>query len=219
MTTLLDLSRRYYLEDGTRKPDHYLHIYQRHMPDRDAPLKVLELGVSSGASMRVWRDYFAEAELVGFDISPLPDMIADHVKSGSITYVQGDQRNLADLDRCGGAFDVIIDDASHVGGWSRVTFDHLFAKALKPGGLYFVEDYGTGYMPDFYDGAAWQRPQWDVETRQFASHSAGMVGWMKSLVDEMHVPAIAPTLDALAIDSVQFWPSIALVTKKAQLGR
>ena len=40
----------------------------------------------------------------------------------------------------GGKFNVIIDDGGHQNGQIRNSFDILFAKALLPGGLYFIED-------------------------------------------------------------------------------
>ena len=49
-------------------------------------------------------------------------------------------------------FDIIIDDASHIGELTKATFWHLFDRHLKPGGLYAIEDWGTGYLDDFPDG-------------------------------------------------------------------
>jgi hypothetical protein len=177
---------------------------------------MLELGVYSGASIRVWLERYPSIDLVGFDINEAPPMLHKVIESGRVEFVRGDQRDDVDLDRCGKGFDVIIDDASHVGGWSRESFMYLFPSALKPSGLYFIEDYGTGYIGDFFDGMLWTRPQHGVNDKKFPSHDAGMVGWIKSLVDEMHVPAIAPNIsDRLPISSIYLWQSIALVTKLA----
>ena len=34
---------------------------------RDLPLKLLEIGVQSGASLRMWKQYFPKAEIYGLD--------------------------------------------------------------------------------------------------------------------------------------------------------
>lgn len=123
------------------------------------------------------------------------------------------------MDRCvslskSGRFDVIIDDASHVGWLSRASFDYLLFNGLRDGGLYFVEDYGTGYGPDFYDGAQYKRASYAPDDRSFPSHDAGTVGWVKQLIDEMHLPAVLPREpNHYPIASIQYWPSIALVQK------
>jgi len=51
-------------------------------------------------------------------------------------------------------FDIIIDDCSHIGEFTAVSFWHLFDRHLKPGGLYVIEDWGTGYMRGTPDGRA-----------------------------------------------------------------
>jgi len=47
---------------------------------------------------------------------------------------------------------VIIDDCSHIGELTRISFWHLFTNHLKPGGIYAIEDIGTSYM-DKYMGS------------------------------------------------------------------
>ena len=91
---------------------------------------------------------------------------------------------------------------------TRIAFWHLFDNHLKPGGLYVIEDWGTGYWEDWPDGlslnleenAIWQwkaRPLWmkianklGLKTPPISlktpvpCHSYGMVGFIKQLVDE-----------------------------------
>src|SRR5438309_8699047 len=47
-------------------------------------------------------------------------------------------------------FDVIIDDCSHIGELTRISFWHLFEHHLKPGGLYVIEDWSTGYWDSWF---------------------------------------------------------------------
>jgi hypothetical protein len=86
-------------------------------------------------------------------------------------------------------FDIIIDDASHIGELTKTTFWHLFHHHLKPGGLYAIEDWGTGYFDDFPDGKRFDPKPSILDP--FPSHSHGMVGFIKELVDEQCAGSIA----------------------------
>jgi hypothetical protein len=56
-------------------------------------------------------------------------------------------------------FDIIIDDCSHIGEFTALSFWHLFDRHLKPGGLYVIEDWGAGYMRGTPDGKAYVPPR------------------------------------------------------------
>ena len=71
-------------------------------------------------------------------------------------------------------FDIIVDDASHIGSISRASFEALFDRHLKKEGLYAIEDWGTGYWAKWPDGAAYSG----------SAHNSGMIGLIKELVDE-----------------------------------
>ena len=68
-----------------------------------------------------------------------------------------------------GGFDIIIDDASHIGELTKTTFWHLFDHHLKPGGLYAIEDWGTGYLDDFSDGKKIQSEVFDSRSRSVSA--------------------------------------------------
>jgi len=73
------IADRHYRADGTRKAPTYLREYERLLHgQRDASLRILELGVASGASLLMWRDYLPNATIVGIDINdPPPRIIND----------------------------------------------------------------------------------------------------------------------------------------------
>lgn len=188
MADLHALADRYYIADGTRKDSLYLDAYHLHFSGRcQEPLHILELGVASGASLMLWQEYFPRAKVAGLDLKPRPALLEEHK---NIYYAQGSQDDTALLDKTarkvtgGSGFDIIIDDASHVGYLSHRSFDHLFRKWLKPGGWYVIEDFGTGLMTSFPDGAEYHAPPAiDATTTTFPSHDHGMVGWVKQLGD------------------------------------
>jgi 23S rRNA U2552 (ribose-2'-O)-methylase RlmE/FtsJ len=126
----------------TDKGPRYLSYYEKFFhPRKDKPVKLLELGVHNGGSLQMWRDYFVNGTIFGVDISPpsLPDYTRIHLFSGDAC-----EQQVFDLiaERTKTTiWDIIIDDASHMGGSSIKTFDMLFRDHLSPGGLYVLEDW------------------------------------------------------------------------------
>lgn len=165
-------------------------------------LTLLELGVHKGGSLLLWRDYFPLGTIVGIDIK-LP---ADFQPTERVHLFQGSQADPQFLSHVSNqiapeGFDIIIDDASHIGELTKIAFWHLFDNHLKPNGLYVIEDWGTGYWGDWFDGKTlnfeayverpWARGMlwWKVARklhlrRPMRAHSYGMVGFIKQLVDE-----------------------------------
>lgn len=140
------------------------------------PKRICEIGVGTGGSLLLWHELWPMLErLVGVDLAaPIANF------HPSIVVVQGDQTDAAFLARIGqqhGPFDLVIDDASHVGGASWITYTALWPY-VAAGGAYVVEDWGTGYWPSWSDGQEYlaQAPP---------GHISGMVGMVKRLVDEV----------------------------------
>src|SRR5688572_16048006 len=54
------------------KWDHYFEIYEKHFSRyRNSPVNILEIGVSHGGSLQMWRKYFGDhANIFGVDINP-----------------------------------------------------------------------------------------------------------------------------------------------------
>lgn len=123
----------------------YLDIYERYLtPLRHAPIKLLELGVAAGGSLRMWKEYFPHADIHGIDINPECQAHAE-ARITVHTLSQGDAEGLAELARSVGGFDLIIDDASHINQLTIAAFDALFPH-LRPGGYYIMEDLGMSYV-------------------------------------------------------------------------
>jgi len=172
---------------GCMKIPEYIDTYEElFAPLKDKPVTILELGVLSGASLLMWDAYFPhpQAEIVGLDMNPPIDFnTALQLKAplSRIFQYQGQQDDrylLECIVHKHGPFDIIIDDASHRRGPTETSLTYLFTH-VKPGGYYIIEDFGTGYwVPERgFDGEHYQGAN--------TNHSAGMVGLVKSFVDEI----------------------------------
>lgn len=154
----------------------YLRWYDAAIGDSwPAVTAVLELGVHRGGSLLLWRDYFPNARILGIDVADV--QIADP-RIECVRASQDDERALHEAAArfAPDGFDLIIDDASHIAKLSEPSFRALYDAHLKPGGLYVIEDWATGYLPEWPDGK--KQSRWRAR-----SHEAGMVGWIKRLID------------------------------------
>jgi hypothetical protein len=168
------LHRAFYENTGTtvHKWRGYLQHYDHHLSRyRNSPARILEIGVSKGGSLHMWRRYFGDqAVIVGIDIDPnclQYDGIAGKVRIGS----QDDSNFLRAVVGEMGGIDVVIDDGSHVASHQRASFEALFS-VLDPNGVYICEDTHTAYWRGMYEGG-YGRPTTFVETA-------------KKLVDDLH---------------------------------
>ena len=189
--------------DSDKISSHCLDKYDRILsPWVQKPIVLLELGIYKGGSLLLWRDYFPHGKIVGIDLA-IPK---DFTGADRINMFEGDQADTQFLSRIANqmapdGFDIIIDDASHIGTLSKISFWHLFDNHLKPGGLYVIEDWGSGYWDDWPDGKSldfqsYTPPQSKIATfwskiagkiqqkKPFPCHSYGMVGFVKQLIDE-----------------------------------
>jgi hypothetical protein len=193
-------------------------------PWRDHPIALLELGVSGGDSLTMWRDGLPNATIVGVDVEPPALDLGPRVH-----IAQGDQRDgdlLAGLRRshAPAGFDVIIDDASHLGRHSAQSLRALFNEHLRPGGLYVIEDWRVGYFIPLAAPVATSDLGEAIEDEQLEvrmpSHDYGLVGLVKRLVDHL---AMRPVQDddpgqphtPLAIESLTITPEMAVLRKCA----
>ena len=168
---------------ATKKGPGYYRVYEERFQHlRDKEVVLLELGIGKGGSLEAWRDFFPHGTIIGLDKNP----IVLPKQQERIHIYQGLQNDTQLLDRIKNenvqrGFDIIIDDASHIADDARASFWHLL-EHLKPGGFYVIEDWGTGYWDTWPDGAAYTGN----------NHTAGMVGFVKELLDEVGSPDYSP---------------------------
>ena len=192
---------------NTDKVTHrYLDVYDPILlPWIGKTINLLEIGIYKGGSLQLWRDYFPLGNIIGIDLK-LPKQFVPSDRIQVFEGSQSDEQFLSYVTNKAApdGFDIIIDDASHIGELTRRTFWYLFDHHLKPGGLYAIEDWGTGYLDDFPDGkrlnlrnplVSRARSLLPRRLRRrakipFPCHSYGMVGFVKELVDEQGAASV-----------------------------
>lgn len=219
--------------DSVVKPVDYLPIYEQLLSTmRRRAFTLLELGVWGGHSLEMWRDSFPRATIVGVDLAPPDLQLGDRVH-----IVRGDQADASLMRQvregiAPGGFDVIIDDASHFGVTTARSLQALYTEHLRPGGLYCIEDWGTGYLANWHDGGQIAAPiaaerldsstvsmQPDIDAPiSMPSHDVGVVGLVKRLVDHTARRTVGlsqpeAVRDALAIESMTVWDGIVALRK------
>jgi hypothetical protein len=146
------------LQSGTDKAssDHdYLSFYERFFEKlRGEPIKILEVGVLNGASLKLWENYFPQATVIGADIDPTVSRFeTDRTRIEILD--QSNIQNLVDLGIKHGPFDIIIEDGSHLWEHQMTSLKALFP-FLRNRGYYVVEDLQTnfGELAQHYRGNA-----------------------------------------------------------------
>ena len=125
---------------GIWKWDHYFEIYHRHLAKfRNVECHVMEIGVYSGGSLGMWRNYFGrKARIFGVDIQ------ADckvYEQEGVKIFI-GDQADRSFWRKVKGEapkLDILIDDGGHSTQQQIVTLEEMLPH-LSPGGVYVCED-------------------------------------------------------------------------------
>ncbi len=168
---------------------------------RESPTVLLELGVAHGESLKTFAGYFENGRIIGIDNE---NRGLDFSSHPNVRFEVGDQRDAARLSEVCAAhapdgIDIVIADASHVGAWSLRSYRALFP-FLKPGGLYIIEDWATGYWADWPDGGVFEDPAQSEQNgplqKRIPTHDYGMVGFVKHLVDEVTSSGIRPSMRA-----------------------
>lgn len=147
-------------------------IYEPYLaPLRDRPLRVLELGVEHGASLRMWREYFPRAEVFGVDRQRRARKHAED----RIRIFIGDQKDPDTLDAVvaqSGPLDLVVDDGGHRPADQQLPLLYLW-RSLRAGGLYVIEDIHTSYRLRYRGG--WRKPGTTAE-------------FLKGVLDDVHAP-------------------------------
>ena len=168
----LDDLSRIAIQYGTDKsPAGTYHAYtvryhQLMEPIRPYVRSVLEIGIATGASLKMWRDYFPVAQVYGVDVIDCAATVAGERR---ITALCGDVTQPEVMGRLleHGPFDIVVDDGSHALGDMTFALQRLYPATNW---LYIVEDVHLGW----YDGDMSRivRETTNIEPEKLISHTA-----------------------------------------------
>ncbi len=138
-------------------------------------VRLLEIGVDRLGSVRLWRRYFADGlRLHGIDRDE------KHSDDTSTQFHNVDQGSAEELRRfaatVGTAFDVIVDDGSHVPGHQILSLTILWS-LLVPGGVYIIEDIETSF---------WKKSRFYGYRFDARKSSENLVGQLKAAVEAVN---------------------------------
>jgi 23S rRNA U2552 (ribose-2'-O)-methylase RlmE/FtsJ len=125
---------------GIWKYRHYFELYHRHFSKFiGREVHVVEIGIFSGGSLQMWREYFGErAHIYGVDIEPATRAAEDErieVHIGD----QADPRFWESFREAVPVVDVVIEDGGHETGQQIATIEGLLPH-MRGGGVYVCED-------------------------------------------------------------------------------
>lgn len=161
---------------------------------RFEPIKILEIGVGGGESIRTWLEYFTNAHVYGVDIvhSTNPWNTVNSGAHPRYTFVTGDQSSevfwqcfIVDY---GKNWNIIVDDGGHYSN-QIITAHKCLWPYVVSGGLYCVEDmavaYGTLFVP-----TGWP------------NH----IDWLNGVMDKLNHDD--------GVDSIRLFNELAIIQKK-----
>ena len=126
----------------SKRNHNYLPYYWLHFRDvRHSVRHMLEIGVQTDHSIRMWEEFFPAATIYGIDIEPN----CKQFEGGRRRVFIGDQGDTTFLqsvaDQIDAPLDIIIDDGSHRVSHQLATFETLFPR-MSDHGIYVIEDTG-----------------------------------------------------------------------------
>jgi len=157
-----------------QKWDHYIEVYDLYFSKyRGKEVNILEIGVSQGGSIELWKKYFGDKmHLYGVDINPR----CKELEEDNVTIFIGEQEDrnfLNDLKSKIPKLDILIDDGGHTMIQQIVTFEEMF-NHIKDDGIYLCEDTHTSYIDAFHGGYK--------KKSTFVEYSKNFIDYINALV-------------------------------------
>jgi hypothetical protein len=205
-STLDEIGLKYGTDKASSGHD-YLFSYERFLSAfRNDSFTLLEIGGLTGASLRMWSEYFPNAKIVCLDINPK----VKEFESSRVSVEIGnaaDQRFLKATIEKHGPFGVVLDDGSHRWDHLSIAFNAFYDGLVAPG-IYIVEDLHTNFEGR-YAGT------YDVpffRTLEGIAQFMSARGDARRALHAMHRPTIAKAAAETA--SVTFIRSACILVKR-----
>ena len=192
---------------------HYDYLFTQFRADS---FSLIEFGCQRGNSLRMWEQYFPNAEIYGVDL----DESTKENEKGRVHVVIGDATSRETYDtlkaKTGWQAFIILDDASHAWSDQRISFE-LFWDMVSPGGFYVIEDLECGTL-----GAYPAYPPKIQDTQPFSEYMhdrSKILRWAPDRQPEKnsyhfaHLPAHIQEIER-EMDMCIFIPGAVIVRKK-----
>ena len=191
---------------GIWKWRHYFEIYHRHFAKFvGREVHVLEIGVYSGGSLPMWKDYFgSQCRVYGVDIQEACKSYEDE----SVQILIGDQSDRSFWKRVREsvpALDIVIDDGGHLPEQQIVSLEELLPH-LRPGGVYLCEDVYTVFNPfhDYLSGVTHLLNAWDLKPGVSRPHEGILPNPFQRAVHSVHLYPYAVVVEKREVPASEF---------------
>ncbi len=183
---------------------HYFDVYDRYFGKyRGKEVILLEIGVSQGGSLQMWKDYFGEnAKIFGIDIDPKCKELEEkniEIFIGS----QSDKKFLREVRQKIPPVDILIDDGGHTMIQQIVTFKELFDH-IKEDGIYLCEDLHTSYWLKY--GGGYKRKG------TFIEYSKNFIDYLNAFHSEQRIFKVNQFTKS--VYSIHYYDSIIVLEKR-----
>jgi len=102
---------------------------------RESKIKIFEVGIFMGGSIKLWEDYFINAEITACDIEKHPNLVKLSRTKCFYTDIRKIDFNFFEDN----SFTIAIDDGSHKIQDQLFFIEHFYPK-IKKGGMLIIED-------------------------------------------------------------------------------
>lgn len=206
-----DLEKYFFFAEHKRMQKwlHYFEVYDRFFSKyRGKDVTILEIGVSGGGSLQMWKNYFKKSDnkvtVYGIDIRPWCKDLEEediHIFIGS----QEDRVFLREVKKQIGKVDILIDDGGHTMNQQITTLEELF-DMIKDDGVYLCEDCQTSYSGKFGGGYK--------QEKSFIEYSKNIIDYLHSqYFEESECPK---NIYSDYIKSISYFENIVAIEKKSQ---
>lgn len=198
---------KYFTENTDKsihKWQHYFDVYDRHFSRfRGTDVHVVELGVSEGGSLQMWKEYFgSNCKIYGVDINPY----CKELEEERVKVFIGDQEDrefLRSLAQEIPRIDILIDDGGHRMQQQINTFEELFPY-ISTNGVYLCEDMHSSYWKGWGGGGYKKRGTFIEYTKNFIDY---INAW------HSQTPRLSVTDFTRSARSLHFYDSMLVIEK------
>lgn len=198
---------KYFRSNNSRlihKWNHYFDIYERHFHKfRNKEIVILEIGVSQGGSLQMWKEYFGDkATIFGIDIDPrCKELEEENIKI--FTGSQSDRKFLREVKNSIPKIDILIDDGGHTMKQQIVSYEELFDH-VKDDGIYLCEDLHTSYWLTYGGG--------HKRRNTFIEYSKNFIDYLNAFHSEQS--SLKVNSFSRSVDSIHYYDSIIVIEKR-----